>query len=51
MKKRKFKVPEGFYEDKDFDFKIELPTFKCRVCGEELLDCPSNWIWKEQSVV
>lgn len=28
------------------DIEITVPTFQCRVCGEEILDCPSHWQYK-----
>lgn len=32
------KITKDFF--KDCSFEIKMPTFTCRVCGEEILDCP-----------
>jgi hypothetical protein len=41
MKKKTFKIPKEFYEDME-DIKIELATIKCSICGEKILDTPTN---------
>ena len=27
---------------KKFKWRLELPTIKCKVCGEDILDTPTN---------
>jgi uncharacterized protein (UPF0212 family) len=41
MKRLIFKIPKEFYEGLEH-IKIELATIKCVVCGEEILDTPTN---------
>jgi uncharacterized protein (UPF0212 family) len=41
MQKKIFKIPKEFYEGLEH-VKIELATIKCVVCGEEILDTPTN---------
>ena len=45
MKKKIFKIPDDYF--KDIDVKIQVPTFMCKVCGEQVLDVPSNWHLKK----
>jgi hypothetical protein len=37
---RKIEIPKEFF--KELDYKIELPTITCEICGEQILDTPSN---------
>lgn len=39
------KITKDYF--KDIDFHIKLPTFTCKICGETILDCPSNQKYKE----
>lgn len=38
--KRYIKIPKDYF--KDVDFKITLPTIKCKICGQDILDTPQN---------
>lgn len=44
QEKKRFKIPQGFF--KKLNIKIELPTFKCKICGKKILDCTRNWNYK-----
>lgn len=35
-----YKVPKDFF--KGLDFKVQVPTILCPICGEEILDTPTN---------
>ena len=42
MNKKLIKVPKGFFKKLKCDIKI--PTIKCAMCGQKVLDTPSNRI-------
>jgi len=35
-----YKLPKGYFDK--LDFKIEIPTITCKICGEKILATPSN---------
>lgn len=39
-------LPKYFWKELDIE-PLSLPTFRCKVCGKEILDTPSNWIYKD----
>jgi len=40
MKNKEIQIPKSFF--KKLKCKIKLPTIKCNICGEEILDTPTN---------
>lgn len=38
--KKEIKIYKEFY--RKLDYKIKLPSFKCKICGQEILLTPTN---------
>lgn len=46
QKEKKVKIAKDFYKPLKLKYKLKFPTFKCCVCGEEILDRPAHWKFK-----
>ena len=49
MKKEKtIKIPKNFF--KKLKWKVKLPTIKCIICGEDVLNTPTNRLKNLQQI-
>ena len=46
----KIKIPKAFFNK--LKWKVKIPTIKCKQCGEDILDTPTNrlnnMIWENK---